>query len=257
MGNQVSPQEIGLKAKELKWFNAARAVCSIFPSSEPEQPEPPAPDIRFPHLRLGIEITEYLTKQNGGSPRKRLEGQRHKIVDEAKRLFETICDARLFVSISWTSRRMLSADLKDAVVREIVRVVRNLLTQGEQTWRPNWLKSEDQVLGMHIGDISVNRPTRGPNNWVLFDAGMVGGDIERVQATISGKEPRLAKYRTSCINVWLLIVADIAISTYFSPDADFDTAVFTSDFDRVLMFDIFKNQVRELRLASILQPTVA
>lgn len=85
----ISSQEAALKAKELRWFKASQALCPSFPPGEPEQPPAPAPDIRFQDLEIGIEITEYLPKEEGGSKRRELENLRDRIVNEARQEFET------------------------------------------------------------------------------------------------------------------------------------------------------------------------
>lgn len=84
----MSLQDASAKVRELRWFKNAQTLCSTFPMGEPEQPDAPAADIRFSYLNLGIEITEYLTKQQGGSSRRGLESERDKIIAEAQRIFE-------------------------------------------------------------------------------------------------------------------------------------------------------------------------
>lgn len=254
MLKRIRSRETALKAKELRWFKAARSLCSTFPVGEPEQPHAPAPDIRFPHLDLGIEITEYLSKQKGGSPRRELESRRDKIIAEAMRLFETASDAKLFVSVFWTPERKPPREARDSLVKGIVSVVSDLLAQERASWRtpwrPDWEKSSDRILGQYLGEIWISRAS-GPSSWVCADGGAVGGDVQRAQAAINGKELHVAQYRSICGNVWLLIVAEIPISSYFSPDEDFDGAIFSTSFDRVFILDVFRNRVRELALKPV------
>jgi hypothetical protein len=254
MRKRTSNQD-GLKVKELRWFQTSQELCPLFPAGEPDQPPSPAPDIRFQDLDLGIEITEYLVKQpEGGSPRRQLENLRDKVINEAKRVFETRSEEMLFVSVFWTPDRRFSSETRESLVKGIVKVVSNLLTQDEVSWRtpwrPDWEKSDDRILGQYIGEIWIARRGRGSSAWTCADGGAVGGDVQRLQATINGKEPNVAKYRGDRGSgiVWLLIVAEARISSYFSPDEDFDQSIFHTSFDRVFVLDVFRHQVRELRV---------
>ena len=71
----------------------------------------------------------------------------------------------------------------------------------------------------------------------------------RVQTVISQKDQKVSEYRKKCRNLWLLIVADNNhLSSIFSPDDDFDHAIFQTLFDRIFILDVFGNLVREVRV---------
>lgn len=110
MGKPNSPQEIETKAEELKWFKSAQALCSAFPSGEPNQPDPPAPDIQF--SGLGIEITQYYKK--GGSPRRRVEDKHDEILANAQHAFESVADVKVLVSVPGPTMKYRYAGYRSA-----------------------------------------------------------------------------------------------------------------------------------------------
>jgi hypothetical protein len=67
------------------------------------------------------------------------------------------------------------------------------------------------------------------------------------QSVLDGKEPRIPAYRESAKTVWLLIIAEANMSIWFSPDENFEGAVYRTSFNRVFLYDEFKSRVIELK----------
>lgn len=246
MMSNLSKNDRAQKEQELKWFEACQALCSFFPRGKPEQnpSHGPEPDILYREIKLGVEITEYLPKQTGGSPLRASEAQHARILESAKKAFEQFSHQQVFVSVSWDPHLEHSTARND-IAEKIARKVLNMLVQGRNWWRPDWTMVEDKTLGRYVGDIWI-WPNSSVCEWTSAESGTAGNDVRRVQETIRGKEEWVSKYRDTCEVLWLLIVADAKISTYFSPDEDFPGAVFETTFDRVFLFDVFHSRVIKL-----------
>jgi hypothetical protein len=247
MTRPLSANDRAIKEKELKWFKACQNLCPLFPPGEPEQNPSHArkPDIVFPRIGLGVEITEYLPKIEGGSSLRRSEVLRDRILQEAKKAFERSSNEQVVVSVSWDPHQEFSPITKADVAEKIARTVTNMLANGVNWWLPDWTTTEGKFLGRHISDISI-WPKCKQSAWTSAESGTLGGDVCRIQQIIRGKEALVLKYRETCSKVWLLIVAEGHLSTFFSPDEDFSTAVFDTSFDLIFLFDAFRNQVRRL-----------
>lgn len=252
MTRPLSANDRAIKEKELKWFKTCQNLSPLFPSGEPEQnpSHAPEPDILFRGKDLGIEITEYLPKHDGGSPLRRSEVLRDRILQEAKEVFERASNDRIVVSVSWDPHQEFSPKTKSNVAEQIAQRVTAMLANRVNWWLPDWKTTEGKSLGRHVGYIEI-WPRGGQSAWTSTESGTGGGDVRRVQQIIRGKEALVSKYRKTCSNVWLLIVADGHLSTFFSPDEDFHSAVFETSFDQVFLLDAFRSQVRHLATRAI------
>jgi hypothetical protein len=252
MTRPLSANDHAIKEKELRWFKACQNLCPLFPTGEAEQNPSHArkPDIVFRDIGLGIEITEYLPKNEGGSLLRRSEVLRDRILQEAKKVFERSSNEQVVVLVSWDPHQEFSSKTKVDVAEQIARTIINMLANGMNLWLPDWTTAEGKFLGRHIGHIDI-WPHCGRSVWTSAESGTGGGDVCRVQQIIRDKEARVSKYRETCNDVWLLIVADGHLSTLFSPDEDFSCAVFDTSFDQVFLFDAFRNQVRHLAKRAI------
>jgi hypothetical protein len=237
------------KEKELRWYRAARQVCSPLPTEEPQLLDPPAPDLVFPDLNLGIEITEYLESEEGGSRMRRLELERDAIIADAQRAFEANHDEQLFVTAWWTPGWDGSiAHQAGYLSTSIAAIVSQLVRDRHTGWQPNWRVREDIPLGQFLMAVDV-RPSKRPVPWQAAGSAMIPDPAEKLQGVIDGKASKLDGYRHSCSTVWLLIVAEPSLSTYFSPDEGFDETVYRTGFDKVFVFDRFQHRVLSLAIA--------
>ena len=236
------------KEKELSWYKAARRVCSSLPAGEPELPDPPAPDLIFPDLDLGVEITEYLESEEGGSRLRRLEVERDTIIADAQRTFEASHDEQLFVT-AWWKPGWDGSIAKQAgyLSTSIAAIVAQLVRDRRTSWRPDWRVREDIQLGQYLAGVDA-RPSKGPVVWQSAGSAMIPDPAEKLQRIMDGKAAKLDGYRNSCTIVWLLIVAEPSLSTYFSPDEGFDDAVYRTAFDEVFVFDRFQHRVLSLKI---------
>jgi hypothetical protein len=237
------------KQEELRWLQIAQLKCAAFPRSLPEVNE--GPDFLFRESQLGIEVTEYILGQSPeGSLIRRREKIRESLVRTAQSRFETTCKERLQVSIFWSSEALPSKAESKQFVERTVQIVTGLLQQGSECWRPNFSQIDDIKFGKHIGQICIYRLHRSESFWDSVEAGAIGNDVNRVQILICQKDAKVTEYRSKCLSIWLLIVADDKhLSSVFSPDEDFPNATFRTLFDRVFILDSFANEVIELNVS--------
>jgi hypothetical protein len=237
------------KEQELSWYHAARRLCSSLPSGEPQQLDPPAPDLVFAALDLGIEITEYLESEEGGSPLRRLEEERDAIIADAQRAFAASHTEQISVTAWWKPGCDGSiGNHAGYLSTSIAAVVSQLVRDGNTSWRPDWRVREDIILGQYLIGVDA-LPSKRAVLWQSSGSAMIPDPAEKLQKIIHGKASKLHGYRQSCTTVWLLIVAEPSLSTYFSPDEGFDAVVYRTPFDRVLVFDRFQHRVLPLKIA--------
>ena len=237
------------KEKELSWYRAARQICASFPAQEPQLLDPPACDLVFPELSLGIEITEYLESELGGSPTRRLEVEREAIVADAQRAFEANHNDRLFVTAWWKPGSDESVARQAGYLSTSIAAIVSRLARGRQTvWQPNWRVREDIQLGRFLTAVEIRALTRTAL-WQSAGSAMIPEPVEKLQRIIDTKASKLDGYRRLCATVWLLIVAERSLSTYFSPDEGFDKNVYSTAFDKIFVFDRFQHRVLSLTIA--------
>jgi hypothetical protein len=238
--------------KEYSWFEQARRVCSAFPQGPFEQPDPP--DIFFRDRQLGIEIIEYIRGQGikGGSPERRLESNREKIVAVAQAKFEQRSSGNIHVSVFWVNKTVPHGTRASLIADRLTELVSGMLRMSDVLdlcWRPNFNVITNRLDIEYFGQICVRRLRKSNSSWTCDNAGMIGNYAELLQKTIDIKKSKVPRYAESCGEVWLLIVATPHyISTTFSPDEDFDSATFRTHFHRVFVLDSFRDQVRELKI---------
>jgi hypothetical protein len=167
MTRPLSANDPAIKKKELRWFEACQNLCPLFPPGEPEQNPSHArkPDIVFHHIGLGIEITEYLPKHQGGSLLRRSEVLRDRILQEARKAFERSSNEQVVVSVSWDPHQEFSSKTKTDLGEQIAQTVVNMLANGVNWFRSDWTMAESKLLGRHVGDIWI-RPQCDRNEWI-------------------------------------------------------------------------------------------
>jgi Prasinovirus endonuclease VII len=136
------------KKNEFGWFQMFQRISPDCPQGKPLRGKREEPDIIFPKLALGIEITEYILGQGcKGSPLRRLETVRRRIVRDAQAGYETHGGRGLQVTVMWHNsgcpRKSEEDQLAKPLHTEIARVMGLKLWQVDQAcsflngWAPD------------------------------------------------------------------------------------------------------------------------
>jgi hypothetical protein len=240
------------KAKELERLLAFQNACPACPRSTLFQPEPPAPDGFFPEARLGIEITEYSLGQgrDGSLPRQQ-ETVHQRIAKEAQSLYEEKLGQHLQVSVLWTIfNNCPTLKEEKQIARIIAWQVRDKTSAQLQACRVSWEEINDPLLTKYGIDINFRSiPGVGKSCWSSVACFAFPAEATRIQTVLNEKESKVAGYRKTCAQVWLLIVAN---SDYFSSQFTSDSRLvqlqFDSSFGRVFLLEEPQNRIYEFQV---------
>ena len=196
---------------------------------------------------MGLEITEYLERKDGGSDLRRIEARRQRIAVDAQKIFRRDSTDPLFVTIWWRPGAACDPRTPSAALSgSIASVVCELVLRGDTTWRADWKQRDRRQLCEYVFAVDAV-PSRHSLQWESSCSAMVADAVQKIQEVLTGKESHVQTYRQACKTLWLLIVAEPVMSSYFSPDENFDSAVFETSFDRVFVYDGFVRRVIELK----------
>lgn len=239
--------------KELGWLRAFQEKCSECPRTDPTQPAPPAPDIIFAEVGLGIEITEYSMGQGKtGSRARQFENVHQRIVRAAQIEFEQRSTIRIQVSVHWTNfGECPRLSEEKAVAHGIARHVTTNTTTRIGGRFVDWGPSNDPLLEKYRVEVNVFPiDGAGASCWSSGACFCFPDEAVRIQTTLKEKEPKISDYRKYCENLWLLIIAHRDfLSSQFSPNPTLLQQTFASSFDRVFILDETRSSVFEIKTA--------
>jgi hypothetical protein len=252
--NEEVEQGNDKKIEERFWFRRFQIKFGECPRSEPNQPDLPSlPDFVFADEDLGIEVTRFIRGQGrSGSPLREREEIRSKVIHEAQTLFEAERHQALIVWVCWSGPECPAKREQKALSKEIQRLIACHVPQHDSQCEVN-ISSElldTPLLQTHLTGIRILK-LRGVQNgfWKWQEGGFVGENINAMQALIDAKNVKVEAYRKLCKTVWLLIVASTGrVSSKLHPEDRLAKTRFRTLFDRVFVYDAFKETVEELQI---------
>ena len=252
--NEELEREDAKKIEELFWFRRFQIKFGECPRSEPIQPVLPGlPDFVFAGENLGIEVTRFMRGQGrSGSPLREREEIRSRIIREAQTLFEAERHQALVVWFFWNGSECPTRREQKALSTEIRRLVACHVPQHDSQCEVE-ISSEQldtPLLQAHLTGIRILK-LRGVQNgrWKWPEGGFVGKNIDSIQALIDAKNVKVEAYRKECKTVWLLIIASTGrVSSKLHPEDRLANARFRTLFDRVFVYDAFKETVEVLQI---------
>lgn len=207
--------------------------------------------------RIGIEVVGLFRNEldSGGLPRRARERLQDKSLWEAKRLYEARTEALPFVEVGvhWSPHAPVAKARLGEIAGALADLVAtNLPDQGDHARlgypHPVW-----KTLPKEVDHLFVSCPASLPENaWGSSRGDAVPTLIaDGLQEAIDGKEGKLASYRKSRSEVWLLIVSDgLAPSNNFELAPEVERTRFSTGFDRVFYMHYSKGLVLELHTDS-------
>lgn len=196
---------------------------------------------------IGIEVTKlHREAPASGLGRRQMEGIREQILVAAKKLWDEAGEGPIEVHVHFNHHRTpFKHEIAGAASNLVNFVQSNRPPVGEHlhfSWNDTKLPD-----GAHaISVVLLGAHTR--SYWLGADSDWEQPlSAEQLQARISSKNQKIARYRAAANVVWLLIVLD---SRRFSGWFDLESAAlletYESLFTRTIVFDRFSGIVREL-----------
>ena len=239
------------KLEELFWLRRFQNKFADCPRSEPTLSE--APDFAFPDKDIGVEVSRFMRGQGrSGSPLREREEIRSRIIRDAQTLFEAERRQTLVVWVFWSGSECPRRREQKALSRDIQRLIAGHVPQHDRQCEVE-ISSEQldtPLLQTHLTEIRILK-IRGVQKgfWKWPEGGFVGENIDAMQALLDDKNVKVKAYRKECKTVWLLIVASTGrVSSKLHPEDRLANARFRTQFDRVFVYDAFKETVEELQI---------
>lgn len=224
MSDMLALKQDRKKELEAHYLEEARRASAIFPPGRLEPHENPDFLLHTDRGKIGIEVTELCRQE----PRAEA-GRLAKVPEKAKAIYECRPDAQpVDVNVwFWRAEAVSFAELK------------NSLADFVYANRVNVGKGYYKDLPPGFNHIGIWKPQVPEGLWHAgraFDT--VVAPRELLENRIAGKNLRVADYRVSAPEVWLLIINDqfLGPGEVFARPDHLAAWKFAFDFDKVLLF---------------------
>jgi len=253
------------KEYEARILEAARKVCSIFPSGAIRLSEEPDLLIKSAGGDLGVEITELLREDTGPFSPVKNEDFHRKVVRLAEERYRDLDAEPVHVGVMFLDearcksenpegwRRL--ADRKvgrklENMANSLVEFVKNhsgragVPTTFKKREMPGQMDADTLPAGFEV--ISISRP---PAAWASGESATIPPlDREQLRRAIDKKNSLLPRYRanTRDMPIWLLIYSGPSVSRGVPIPRVARSWRFPFDFEKVLLFSGMDNEVIEI-----------
>jgi len=229
-----------------------RAVLAVCLKTVPGFPDGLARDSESPDFlvsvgnrTIGIEMQEFIQGASvAGAPAREAESIRATVMRMAQQEFESRHpDTYLYVYASWNRSTALNRRTAPDVARQLAFLVENLMppspAPGQVMSRreASYLDLENTALAdrlTHLHVLLYSPATYGL--WASPEWGIASRDLDDLKAQIQAKESKIATYRQSCDEIWLVVYALALPSGGFDMEALGGERI-ESSFDHVVFLD--------------------
>ncbi|HEY3368784.1 MAG TPA: hypothetical protein VGK74_27320 [Symbiobacteriaceae bacterium] len=239
------------KAQELSHL-ASFLTASAIQGTPIPIPDGEGPDFVVPtdQREIGVEVTELVREApQTGIGRRQMEGIREQVLAGAKRLWDEAGQPFLEAHVHFNEHHTPSKKDISRVAGELVTFVRAHVPAVGEHLHFSWHDSGPIALPTEVHAINIIRlASHTRSYWLSPDSDWEATlSVEQLQARITAKNRKAARYRSAVETVWLLIVLDSRrLSGWFDFQGAALEAVYESMFDRIFLFDRFTATVREL-----------
>ena len=219
-------------------------LCALRPDlglTEAEQRESPDFIALSGERRVGVEITSFSPSvEDGHSPYEAQNSLRNRTVQLAQTAYDSAGGVPLHVQVLFNYHRPLAKARVPELASEIAAFLlpqTQFLSEFATLPFTPFDKAGTMEEISHLGATRV--PSAGYGEWYAGKSGWVRqADHQDLIRTLSGKERRVASYRRSCDQLWLLVVFDfLGGSIHTDGPEEPVTFSLTTGFDRVLCLD--------------------
>lgn len=226
------------KKKEWAHLNMFRRLLPDFPVGDLQDSESPDFRVKTHHGVLGIEVTS-ISDTSGRT----VEGWRETAVRNGQLEYEERGGPVVYVSFHWANSSLPKGGTPRSLGQKLVALVTAHIPKKEDGIVA--LKSEElreSGLDDILNFVQIGRLTGLTTTTWISQPGATFMDprLELVQGLVTKKDEKLSAYRSSCSEVWLLLVAEgLSIARTVDTDA-LAQEVLESSFDRIYLLDLFR-----------------
>ena len=206
------------------------------------QPDPPDPDvtITLTDSLLGIEITGIYDNSEG---RPKEEGEQGELLARARRLYESEGHTSVTVGVIWDDRHKVVKRERPHLAQALMELVAQNVPSGNER-RELDLRNQEELP---LLSLSIHRTRPGGSGYWGASRAAFPRKCSRaeVQRAIDKKAARVSGYRTTCSEVWVLVVANHGDpSTWCTEPESLQTEQFIGPFDRAYFMRLPDSLIR-------------
>jgi hypothetical protein len=197
------------------------------------------------HGDIGIEITRFYQEEGfSSSALQAQESLKEMIILKSKRKYEEEENPPLIVSIIWSAGVEINKGLVDRISDNLKSLIFNKIPEiGESVELEEYGSLSDEIAAIRIYRIEEFTENDWHNSYGDF---ICDCTPERIQQIINKKNTKVSNYRGSFSSLWLLIVSVCELSSAAKITEETLNFRYTSNFDRVFLFDITNGRIEEL-----------
>lgn len=241
------------KDRECHQLERFKAKFSEFPAGNIVATEEPDFLVEENGRLVGIELIEFYRKTPSNQmPRQASERLRNQIVEQARSIFEGNGGTALYVYVHFGFDLDLRKNRVAELASKLVKIVSdNLVDTDESVMLENQWDNLNYFPEEFIS-IDILRPSYITNPlWAVPDADVIPKfSVDVIQQVIDKKNVLIPSYRKKSQELWLLIIHGFTLSSTFENEENVFEHNYSSDFNRIFLFDIFSQTPAELRIKS-------
>ncbi len=237
------------KDRERHQLETFKAKFSEFPTGTIVPGEEPDFLVENRGRLVGIEVTEFYRGTPANEmPRQASESLKNQIVERARSIFEENGGPFLIVYVYFGFHIELRKNRVAELASKLAIIVSdNPVNVGETIVLENqW--DDLSYFPQEFISIDILRPFEVTQPlWAVPDADVIPKfSIEAVQQVIDKKNVLTPAYRKRSQELWLLIIHGFTLSSTFEDEREVLGHTYSSDFDRIFLFDMFSRTPIEL-----------
>jgi len=240
------------KQLEILLLNYFRECYNDFPKGRIVPSESPDFIVRSKlRKNIGIELTRLhpvmpissLTDSDNSA-------LKYELIEEVRELFERSSGLKLFVKILFSEKKKIGMERQLSVAALLANQVRKAVGhKNKSSYFHHTINSKELPEGLETV-LLVHHPAMRESFWEeVNDTGVSDNVFNDLHRIIQNKDGKMYLYRKQHLNeYWLVITTDCLMNTKHSNVANhIFKADFHSEFNRVLLFDLIKSKVFEIK----------
>jgi len=241
------------KEIELLLITYFRQCYVDFPKGKLVASESPDFIVREKHARnLGIELVRLFPSSSSESLINNTSSElRNEVIENTKELFEGSSGMNLFVKFLFSEKKNILPERVLSLSVFLTNMIRKTVAATSEKSFFFHRFIEKEMSGEVEEMLVVHHPEMSESLWEEANSlGISENVIDDINAMIAKKDEKLFLYKKQQLDeYWLLITSDRLRNTHNSNVANrIFKADFQSGFDRVLLFDLIKSKVFELKM---------
>lgn len=242
------------KERERRLLERFKAITPLFPKGEIVDGKDDGTEADFIVVtndgkRIGVELTElYRPSEPNKQPLQADESIRKQIIERACLIHKNWDGPPLDVCVFFSMNQEWRKQRVPEIAAKLAQIVfNNLPPEGESTWLENpWVNKTYFPFEIDLIDVRRHTWITEPH-WHCPEASAIPElSSDRLQGVIDGKNDRITSYRQTTTEVWLVIVYDLGMSSWFDQIPETLKHSYVSWFNQTFLFNWFSQAVVKL-----------